>query len=292
MQCRMIKISLKKLVQIHFTPHLEIEKLRRDDCLNPSSSAKKHCHVESLLIDDINCFKITPKKFHSEKILLSFHGGAYACGPSLLHWRMISQLSFKLGCRSIIVKYKRTPEYAYPAAMDDMLKVYTSLLLENKPENIIFIGDSAGGGLALTTAMKLRDEHKPLPLKLVLLSPWLDLSMDNAAIEELEDLDQMLALPGLKEAASLYGGTNDLKNPYISPIYGNLDGLPPTLLLIGTDDLLLADCRKFKNKSEQSNYRLKYQEWDEMFHVWMLNVPYLPEANKALEEIETFIQNE
>ena len=289
MQSKMIKITLKKLVQTSLTPHLNVEKLRWDDFQKPSPSSRKYCHSEEVLIHGVNCYWMTPKIKQSDKIILYFHGGAYVCGPSLLHWRMAAQISHDTGYRSIMVNYRKAPEFPYPAAIDDMMNIYHDLLYYTEAENIIFMGDSAGGGLALSLAMKLRDLEQPLPLKIVLLSPWLDVTMGNPALPETRELDHMLAIPGLKEAGILYSKNENPLDSYISPLFGSLHNLPPTLLMIGTHDLLLSDCRTLKEKAEEFDFNLQYEEWEEMFHVWMLNVPYLPEAREAVSRIVEYI---
>lgn len=290
LQSKMISLSLKKLVQSHFSPKLNVEKLRWDDFYKPSPSAKKNCSTEEVIIHGVSCYWMTPEEIQTDKIILYFHGGGFVCGPSLLHWRMLSQVSKNTGISSIMANYRMAPEHPYPAAIDDMMNIYEDLLRYRDANNIIFMGDSAGGGLALSMSMKLRDEEKPLPSKIVLLSPWLDVTMDNPLIPEVEDLDQMLAVSGLEEAGKLYSGNESPLNPYISPLFGSLIGLPPVLLQVGTHDLLICDCRILKEKADEAGFNLKYEEWDEMFHVWMLNIPYLPEAREAVSEIEKFIK--
>ncbi|MDA3808738.1 MAG: alpha/beta hydrolase [Spirochaetaceae bacterium] len=289
LQSKMIKISLKKMVQKSFLPHLDIKQLRWDDFQKPSPSSRKHCHSDEVLIHGVTCYWMTPKILRSKKIIIYFHGGAYVCGPSLLHWRMAAQISHDAGCRTIMVNYRLAPENSYPSSMDDMMNVYFDVLSYTDAENLIFMGDSAGGGMALATAMKLRDMKMQLPSKLILLSPWLDVTMENPALPYVEDLDHMLAIPGLKEAGKHYCGDESPLTPYISPLFGSLKNLPPTMLIIGTHDLLLCDCRILKEKADEAGFDLYYEEWDEMFHVWMLNVPYLPEAREAVAKIVKYI---
>ena len=289
-QSKMIEKSLKKLVQGCFVPHLKIKKLRIDDIKSPVPSTKRHCHSEEVVIHGVPCQWMTPKKGKSSKIILYFHGGAFVCGPSLLHWRMVAHIAHKTGFQAIMVNYRKAPEHPYPAAMDDFMNVYQDLLSYTDPENIIFMGDSAGGGLALSMAMKLRDMEFPLPSKLLLLSPWLDLTMNNPSLPEMEELDHMLAILGLKEAGNYYSSNDDPLSPYLSPLFGSLENMPKTMLMIGTHDLLLCDCRILKEKADEINFPLHYEEWEKMFHVWMLNVPYLPEAVKAVKGIIRFIK--
>lgn len=290
-QSKVISLTLKKLVQSNYSPTLNIDRLRWDDFHKPGPASRKNCSIEEVIIHDVPCFWMSPDHIRSKKIILYFHGGGFVYGPTLLQWRMLSLLSKKTGIQSIMSDYRKAPEHPYPASIDDMMHIYEDLLLSRKAEDIIFMGDSAGGGLALSLAMKLRDMKKPLPYKMVLLSPWLDVTMKNPLIPEIEQLDQMLAVQGLIEAGKYYSGDEDPLNPYISPLFGSLEGLPPILLQIGTHDMLLCDCRVLKEKADESGVHISYREWDEMFHVWMLNIPYLPEAREAISEVEKFLSS-
>ncbi len=292
LQTKLIKLSLKKTVKPSLTPYLKIEKLRKGDCHKPHKSSVKHCQIEEIEVKGISCTWIIPKEIDSDIIILYFHGGAYVCGPSQSHWSMLAHISKETKSRSILVNYSKSPESTYPSAIDDMENIYNYLRYEFEDKGIVFAGDSAGGGLALSLAMKLRDNKKKLPSKLILLSPWLDVSMENPDLHQVEKLDQMLALPGIIEAGKLYSGKEKQDNPYISPLYGKLDELPPTLLMVGTHELLLCDCRLLKEKAVDSNIDLTYQEWDEMFHVWQIFFSFLPEAKEAVREIIKYIQAE
>lgn len=286
---KMLNFTLKKLVQGNFNPHLNVEKLRMENFPKPSPMAKKNCFSEDFLLDKIQGSWLFPHEKKSNKIILYFHGGAYVYGPSILQWRMLSHISKASGYTALLIDYCCAPEHPYPAGMEDMEKVFDYLTHFLKSDQIIFVGDSAGAGLALGLAMKLRDRKKDLPAKLVLLSPWLDVTMTNKEIEEQADLDNMLAIPGLQEAGQMYRGKADPENPYISPVRGNIKGLPPMYLMIGTHDLFLPDCRKFHKRAQEEGISLKYEEWEEMFHDWMLNIPYLPEATKAVQKITMWI---
>jgi acetyl esterase/lipase len=281
----MINKSLKKMVHGLFSNGLKLEKLRKDDFPEPGPLARKRCHIEEFHTETAKCHILYPRKKDFKKTILYCHGGAYVSGPSLLHWRMLSHLALTGSYRIFMVNYPKAPEHPYPAGLNAVDEIYDGLVKETDSENIIVMGDSAGGGLALALAMKWRDEGKSLPGRLVLLSPWLNIAMDNKETEEQAELDNMLALPGLGEAANYYSQGRDLKDPYLSPLFGDLTGLPRTILMIGTLDILLPDCRDFRKKAETAGLDLTYEEWDQMFHVWMLNSPYLPEANEAVSRI-------
>lgn len=268
-----------------FSDGLKLEKLRKDDFPEPGPLARKKCLIEKIDTTGFYGHWIYPRKSDFKKTILYSHGGAYVSGPSLLHWRVLSHLVLTDNYRVLLVNYPKAPEHPYPAALNAVESAYLKLLEDTAPDDIVIMGDSAGGGLTLALAMKLRDEGKTLPSRLVLLSPWLNLAMDNEETPKQAERDNMLALPGLADAASSYRGTEELQNPYISPLFGSLEGLPPTLLMIGTLDILLPDCREFRRKAEAASLDLTYEEWEGMFHVWMLNIPYIPEAVEAVSRI-------
>lgn len=291
-QSRMINRSLKRMVQGCFTEGLKLERLRKDDFRVPSPSVRKRCLPEPFSHDNIEGTWLHPgkkNKGNANKTILYFHGGAYVSGPSILHWRMLCHICCDSGYDGLLVNYRLAPEHPYPAGLSDMESAYEYLLKKRDSGDIVFMGDSAGGGLALALAMKLRDDGKPLPRKLVLLSPWLSHEMEGPETESQTGLDNMLALPGLRHASAYYRSGENLKNPYISPIFGDLKNLPPAFLMTGTLELLLPDCREFRLKAEKEGMDLVYEEWEDMFHVWMLNVPYLPEARTAVSRLVSWI---
>lgn len=268
-----------------FSDGLKLEKLRKDDFPEPGPLARKRCHIEKIETEEFSGHWIYPKKKDYGKTILYCHGGAYVSGPSLLHWRVLSHIALSGNYRILMINYPKAPEHPYPAALNAVYSAYRHLLENTVSDDIILMGDSAGGGLALALSMKLRDDNQSLPSRQILLSPWLNLAMDNEDTPKQSELDNMLALPGLADAAGFYRGKEDPRHPYISPLFGSLEGLPPTLLMIGTLDLLLPDCRDFRSKAEAASLDLTYEEWDDMFHVWMLNIPYIPEASEAVSRI-------
>jgi len=287
----MVNKTLKKMVQVLFNDGLKLEKLRIDDYPEPGPLARKRCRIEPYRTDKAVGHWIYPRKGDFQKTILYCHGGAYVSGPALLHWRLMSHMAQDGPFRLLMINYPKAPEKPYPAALNAVDSAYRRLLDDTDPKDIVIMGDSAGGGLALALAMRLRDRGGKLPGQLVLLSPWLNVAMDHKDTEKQVELDNMLALPGLSVAAAYYRGEEELKAPYISPLFGNLEGLPPTLLMIGTLDLLLPDCREFRKKAKSAGMDLTYEEWDDMFHVWMLNTPYIPEANEAVSRILSWLNN-
>jgi acetyl esterase/lipase len=228
-----------------------------------------------------------PEKKKTSKVILYLHGGAYFTRIMLPHWIFIRKLSNRFGMDIYVPDYPTAPAYNYLQTNDFVLTAYKKLLEDHKADDIYFFGDSAGGGLSLTLAQQIRGKGLPLPSGLFLLSPWLDVSMTNPEIREIEKDDFMLSLDNLLIAGELYAEEADLKDPLISPIYGDIQGLPQINLFIGTNDLLLPDCRRFRQIAHDENISINYFEYDKMFHCWML-FP-IPEAQKVLEKIGELI---
>ena len=291
LQSRLIKLLLPSLVKSAYYPTLNVPKARVADVPQPSPGMVKGCSVVAVSRGGVPCLDLVPAKLLSDKILIFFHGGGYVSGPNEWQWRMLAYLCRATGRRGIMVDYRLAPEHLFPAALDDMMAVYRELLKTVPAADICFLGDSAGGGLVMSAALRIKQEQLPLPARLVLLSPFLDTTVSNPAMAALEPVDKALALPGVLAAAKMYAGAHDPKHPYLSPVYGDLAGLPPILLMIGTHDILMPDCRVFKAKAEAAGVALHYEEWDKMFHVWMGVLPILPEARRAIRVVLDFCRN-
>ena len=176
-------------------------------------------------------------------------------------------------------------------AMGLMVSGAFELLCTQYPaDTFIFMGDSAGGGLALAFAQKLvNEEHHKLPVQLILLSPWLDLSLSNTDIKNLEHSDHILTVEMLRHAAKSYSGGDDPDHYLLSPINGELADLPPTIVFYGSEELFAADCRKFRSMIENINHTSIFREYPGMPHDWAL-FPF-PESDRTVDEICAFIDN-
>lgn len=288
-----------------FEPHLKLKKLRKGDL--KQIPHKHQNRISQQKISGSDTLIIKPRQGAPRKALLFLHGGAYVCGPSRFHLDAALYLADELNCTVYHPVYPKAPENPYPAAINRTLELYLKLSELHSHENILLMGDSAGGGLALALTMKLRDESIPLPAKIALLSPWLDISMagDPDALKEQEKLDCMLSLPGLMEAGRLYAGLPaipheednqlpaELKNlltaPYLSPLYGRLQDLPPGLITIGTHELLLSQIDQLVFKAKESGWDLTCIREEGMFHVWPLGFSLVPESKSAMSKIIEFL---
>ncbi|MBZ2404574.1 alpha/beta hydrolase fold domain-containing protein [Liquorilactobacillus hordei] len=225
---------------------------------------------------------VTPEK----KIIFYLHGGSYWYQPFGLQYHFIAKLADRVGASVIMPIYPKAPVYDVNDALSMVMKSYQDLLATSgvTAENIILLGDSAGGGLAVSLIEQLRNAQIDLPKQVILLSPWLDLSLENPEIEKLVTKDPILKLEELRFEGKYYAGSENLKSPIVSPIYGDLVDLPPITMFGGTNDILYPDMKLFTKKAKQDVRLITYEG---MFHVF----PFfrLPESKRAYEQIVDII---
>lgn len=225
----------------------------------------------------------------SERVILYFHGGGYVFGSVNSHRPLIEFLAGAGDLRILAVNYRLAPEYKYPAALEDALASYGYLLKSGyRPEQIGVAGDSAGGGLSLALAMKLRDMNKPLRGALALFSPWVDVTASGDSVKERAHRDTMLAASSENYFSHCYAHPDQWRTPYVSPLFGDLKQIPPMLIHVGTEEILFSDAERLAEKAEKSELDVTYKIWEEQGHVFQLFCDYIPEARVALCETADF----
>ena len=226
---------------------------------------------------------IAPRDGGCDQRILYLHGGGYVNSFASQHWGFMSRLVDRLQCTVIAPNYPHAPEHYVHDVFEFLLPLYRELVATAGNENVTLMGDSAGGGMSLALAQRLRDEDLPQPRDIVLLAPWLDVTMSNPDVAEADKMDPFLGLDGLKYAAAAYARDVDPKSYLVSPLYGSLRGLAPVTLFIGTCDILFPDCRKLRDLAVAEGVHINYREYQDMLHDWML-IP-LPESRQVLREI-------
>jgi monoterpene epsilon-lactone hydrolase len=191
----------------------------------------------------------------------------------------------------LCIDYRLAPEHPFPAALDDAVAAYRWLLADGAdPRRIAIIGDSAGGGLTFGTLLRLRDEGVAMPAAAAGISPWTDLALTGETLRTNAEADPMLNAAQAPAYARLYLGEADPKHPYASPLYGDARGLPPSLIQVGSDEILLSDAERLAANLRQAGVITELEIWPRMPHVWHLFVRVLPEARRAISQIGDFVR--
>lgn len=250
----------------------------------------KDVTIADVEVDGIRAKWISPSHEKSGKIILHLHGGGYVTGGMDSHLMMCIPMAQTLKTKILLPEYRLAPEQPFPAAVDDVVKVYRWALTQGyQPQDIILSGDSAGGGLALATVLSLRDAGNLLPAAVICMSPWTDLTFTGQSHITKAKADCVLLTDVLREWAACYAGTETPNNPLISPIYADFHNFPPLLIQVGSDEILLDDSRMLAEKVKADGVNVTLKVWDEMWHVWPALGDLLPESKKSFEEIGEFI---
>lgn len=247
----------------------------------PSSIISKFI-VETAKIDGRKVWTITPKSKGNNAVILFLHGGAYYANISLMHWRLIEELIISTNAVFVVPDYPLAPE---SSCMDTYMftdKVYAKIIADFPSNPIVLMGDSSGGGLALGFSQKIRNEKFTQPEKIILFSPWLDVSMTNPEIFRNDKHDKILNINGLKIAGEKYAGDLGLTDFRVSPIFGEFDNLGRISIFTGTNDILLADARRLKDILDKQHIEFDYFEYPKMFHDWVL-VAHLKETKEIIK---------
>ncbi|MEL7532795.1 MAG: alpha/beta hydrolase [Bacteroidota bacterium] len=225
----------------------------------------------------------------SQTHLIFLHGGAYVFPAVGGHWDIAKKIVEKIHCRISLVDYPLAPESTYRETYAMMGEAYEQLCAQYPDDQFVMLGDSAGAGLALGfTQMLIQQKHPRLPIKTVLISPWLDLTMSNPAIEKFVKTDQLLTINMLQSAGALYADGDDQTHYQLSPINGEFEALPPTLVLYSNIELFFPDCVKLKVLATAENVHFQFKEYHKMLHDWP--VFPMPEREEAIDDICAFLQ--
>lgn len=248
---------------------------------------------EKLAIDRIPAEWIYASGTQPNRTILYLHGGAYVMCSINSHRHLMAKLAIAANARILAIDYRLAPEYPYPAALEDAMHAYNWLLTNGiLPENLAIVGDSAGGGLMVCTLVKLRDAGLPLPAAAVCLSPWVDLTVSGESIKTKASKEFIIPVNLIDQAVDAYLNGVDSKTPTVSPIFADLSGLPPLLIQIGTNDVLLDDARRLTARAEADGIDVTLEIWEQMIHVWHFFSPFMPEAQKAIEKIGHYLKRQ
>jgi monoterpene epsilon-lactone hydrolase len=235
---------------------------------------------------------VTAPDSEPSRVVLYLHGGGYTIGSIASYRSYTGRLARATQSRLLSVGYRLAPEHPFPAALDDAVSSYHWLLDQGiSPSRISVVGDSAGGGLALSMAIAIRDAGAPTPASIVAIGPSTDLAKEGASMKERAHLDPIVTYESSMAHALRYvGPRGNLKHPLASPLYADLRGLPPLLIMVGTHEALFDDSTRFAAKAEAAGVEVQLDIWEEMIHVWPFFADILPEGRQAIDKIGDYIK--
>ncbi len=224
-------------------------------------------------------------------VLLYLHGGGFiACSPET-HRPLVGALVRRLSATAFVPKYRLAPEHPFPGAFDDAREAYMYLIEDRKIDSrrIAIVGDSAGGGLALSLVMSLRNDGISLPSSVVMFSPWTDLAASGESLDENSEKCAMFAGDTIRRAARFYAKDADPLDPRLSPLYGSYIGLPPLMMHVGNEEVLRDDTLRVAKLATAAGVDVSLDIWDHVPHVWQFFVAVMPEARRSVELAVEFI---
>ena len=281
-----------KLRKPVFDVNTSIQKFRQQ-CEKSAARMSKipdDVKIREEVIDGIKSEWIIPAGSHPQKVILYVHGGGYVSGSCSDHRGFVSTFARDCGFTCLVYEYRLAPENPFPAAMDDSLKVYEWLLSKGYlPCNILFTGESAGGGLCLALLLALKQSHIPLPAAAVAISPWTDLTCSS---ESYITKNKVSVAPknSWTVFSRYYSGDHRADDPLISPLFGELRGLPPVFINSGTDDELFEDGEKFYLKALEADVNIRFRAGISQVHCYPFFSSIFKEATDAMNEIMDFIR--
>lgn len=234
---------------------------------------------------------LTPKNAADDKLLIFLHGGGYVVGGCAMYRQLVSHIARAGRIRALLPEYRLAPEHKFPAAIDDAVAIYRSLLDTGiRPENMMIAGDSAGGGLSVATLLTLRDAGDPLPAAVILMSPFLDATASGESMKTRADRDPWFRAEDVPVIANHYCEPHQRNFPLVSPVFASVEGLPPAYIQVGDHEILLSDSERFADLCVAAGIDVTLEIWPEMFHVFQMCVNKMPESKQAILKIGAYIQ--
>jgi epsilon-lactone hydrolase len=241
-------------------------------------------------IGGVAALEVTIARTDPVNVVLYFHGGVYVIGSAEASVPLVAELARRSGTKVITIDYGLGPENPYPAAVRDARAAYEGLLHQGvDPGEIALAGESAGAGLATAVLLALRDAGAPLPSSAFLMSPYADLTLSGESIVEKQALDPLLTPEGLKQRVADYVASADASDPLISPVYGDLGGLPPMLIQVGSHEILLSDATRLASRAATADVAVTLEVVPGVPHVFQAYAAVLDEGNTALDRAAAFL---
>jgi len=291
----MASAALEKLIASKranpYRPDKTIEELRAEAETRAAEPLPEGTVCESVDADGVAAEWVLSAGATAERTFLFIHGGGYYRGSPASSRAATSRISAATGARILSTSYRLAPENVFPAAIDDVYTAYRWMLNQGVDPNRSMIGGiSAGGGLTLALLLKLKEAGDPLPAGAVPMSAWTDMTQSSETFRTKADIDPTISKQYLDRMAAAYLGGVDPKTPLASPLFGELNNLPPMLVQVGTAETMYDDSRLYAEKAQVAGVNITFEPWEDMIHGWHGSAAVLPEAQEAIDSIGAFFK--
>jgi epsilon-lactone hydrolase len=292
-QAQQLKESFRQFREVSLSnPDATLEEMRANALAFGDLTSEAHgVRTEAVDAGGVPAQWLIPAGAAADRVLQYVHGGGYVLMSAETHRKMVGHIAKATGCRALNVDYRLAPEHPHPAAVEDSVSAYRWLLEQGyQPGHIAISGDSAGGGLCIATALKIRDENLPLPAAIVPISPWTDMEGTGESMKTRADLDMIVTPEAIAQLSGVFLGGADPRDPYAAPHHADPTGLPPTYIQVGDEEVLLDDSVRFADKAKQAGVDVTLEVFPEMQHVFQIAAGNLPEADEAVAKIAAWLK--
>lgn len=287
--------KLQPMMRALRTVHSALDELNLDrqrqaqDLLGRLAAPMLGLEWEPFDIDGLPSAWVRPERGHSRKYAILYcHGGGFMSGSLNYARIMASKLASATGYDTMVFEYRLAPEFPFPSPLEDALRAWDYLMrLGYGARDVVVAGESAGGNLVLSLTLKLKEQKRKLPRALVCMSPWTDLTGEDPSRAERADTDPMLTQEYLESAVRAYSRGHDLKDPLLSPLFGDLSGFPPVYLQAGENEILYGDCLRLYQKLLEAQSPCRLDVWEGMWHLFQL-FP-IRKAGEAVSAVSRFL---
>ncbi len=247
---------------------------------------------EEVDADGVPSVWCVPQGCVTDRVVLYTHGGGFVVGSRHTHRKLAGHLAKAIGCRALVVDYRRAPEHPFPAQLDDSVRAYRWLLAQGiEAGHIATSGDSAGGNLAISVALKLREDGDPLPAALLPMSPWLDMEHKGETLESNAATDALVQRPILEGMSTMFlGADGSATDPLANPLYADPAGLPPIFMNVGGHETLLDNAQRFEAMAKRAGVEVRLDVADGMQHVYPFLAGRAPEGDKAVNDMADWVR--
>jgi acetyl esterase/lipase len=278
---------VERLVKPTFQPDFPVLKQRkRLDFLQRFAPMPLGVEKIEIQLSGIPAWRLTPLAADSSQMLY-LHGGGYVSGSPQSHGDMVARIAKETRLTTTLIDYRLAPEHPFPAGLNDALTAYQELC-QHGP--VVIAGDSAGGGMALALMQRIRDLALPTPQALVVFSPLTDLTCEGDTFSSRADREKLLTPEWIRQVLPGYIGKEPADKPLLSPLFADFSGFPPTLIQVGSEEILYSDSQRLHQRMSDHGVEVILSEYPEMWHVFQLHAGYMPEAKQALKEVAAFIR--